>query len=283
MAAWITYLKERFPLPVYVLLIGGFCLSGAYLMNQSIVAPEFTLSFIGLFLFFALLRLMDERKDYDKDLVAHPERPLPRGVLSIKQVDQAIIIMTWMMIAYSGMLYWVVNPVSSIVYGVITGHLWLMYKEFYVGDRLEKSPILYAITHQLIILPICLFCVIATQPSLWDQPITWYYGMAVLGAFFSYEVCRKLDPSAHPILKTYLYIYGPKGTTLLVIATTLVATVGAFGLDLHTTLLPFQILLVASLALLWVKPQAFKAVEGLATLSLLAHLWSIPVHYWIKN
>ena len=42
-------------------------------------------------LFFAELRLMDELKDYEKDLIAHPERPLPRGLLSREEVRAAVL------------------------------------------------------------------------------------------------------------------------------------------------------------------------------------------------
>ena len=38
---------------------------------------------VSLFLIFITeLRFMDELKDYEKDKIAHPDRPLPRGLVT---------------------------------------------------------------------------------------------------------------------------------------------------------------------------------------------------------
>jgi 4-hydroxybenzoate polyprenyltransferase len=276
MAAWLTYLKERFPLPVYVPLVGGFCASGALLGGGRLAALPLAVSFIGLMLFFALLRLMDELKDYGKDQIAHPDRPLPRGLLSTAQVEHTIRLGAVAMLAWGLCAAVLTHTSAGDAYLLVTAYLWLMYREFYCGPWLEQRPLLYALTHQLILLPICYFCVLVFQPDLLTDPLPLYFSLCSLGAFLVYEVCRKLDPDAHPVLRTYLSVYGRSGTFIIVLLATLVAGAGAWALDLHRVLLPVEAVLLLSLTVLWLRPAAYKIPEGLAGLSLLVHLWAIP-------
>ena len=98
MARWLRYIIERFPPVTYVILIGGFCLTGAVAHGT---LPRFetplAFSFFAITLFFFVLRLMDELKDYEKDLVAHPKRPLPRGLLKTTEVRHLIVTLTALM------------------------------------------------------------------------------------------------------------------------------------------------------------------------------------------
>lgn len=281
MAAWIIYLKERFPLSVHVLLVSGLALAGIYLGDGGFSPAPFGFSFIGVFIFFALLRLMDEVKDYDVDQLAHPERPLPIGLLQLDQVKKVIRWVTISMIAYALTMALIVNPLAGACYLLVTLYLWLMYCEFGISAWLTDRPVIYALSHQLILLFVCYFTVLVSQPNLLKELPPFYYSLMVMGAFFSYEVCRKLDPKAHPLLKTYLSLHGTTGVSTLVIAANLVALTGAWGLDLLNLMMPLEGFVIASLALLWFKPGTYKFVEGIAALSLIGHIWSIPISIWL--
>ena len=280
MARWLIYLKERFPLPTYFLLVGGISLSGLLLGSGVFETKGFAISLFGLLLFFILLRLMDELKDYKKDLLAHPERPLPRGILKATEVGRAINGLSIFMLIFAGITLAITNSVAAVSYVVITVYLWFMYKEFFVGDWLSSRPLLYAITHQVIVIPLCSFVVTTTQPDLLVDKLTLYFGLSVLAAFFSYEICRKLDPKAHPILKTYLSLYGPLITSVLVVAASLIAAWSSSNLGLKKLLWPIEGLLVLSLVILFLKPEKYKVVEGVAAFSLLIHLWALPIRYF---
>lgn len=283
MSNWLIYVRERFPLPVYALLVGGLSLSGLYIASSTFDPRAFLISFVGLMLFFGVLRLMDELKDYQKDIVAHPQRPLPRGILTTTQVANAIRNWTLAMVGFGLAVGAVVDWTAGGLYLFFTAYLWLMYKEFYVGDLLAKSPLLYAITHQIVLLPMCMFTVAAARPELAFSFLSLRYGFVVLGSFFAYEVCRKLDPDAHPILKTYLSMYGPGGVSVLVVVLTAIAARAAARLDLEWWLWPLEILLLMSLGVLFVNQKKFKLVEAAATLSLLFHIWAITFRQWLAN
>lgn len=282
--AWAVYVKERFPLATYALLVGGLAISASVSGPEGVSAMRpggLGLAALGILMFFAELRLMDEYKDYRKDLVAHPQRPLPRGVLKVEEVGKTIQAGAWVMALYGLALWELTGWLSSVLYLFTTAYLWLMYREFYVGEKLADYPLIYAITHQIILLPLSAFALaaatgaplfetVASRPAL-------AYSIAVLGSFFSYEVCRKLDPRAHPVLKTYLAVYGPAKTALIVVGLTGVAAYGARGLGMEAALWPVEALLLVSLAVLFKKPGKFKIVEGMATLSLVFHIWGLAV------
>jgi hypothetical protein len=277
MKRWQTYLKERFPFPVYLLLSCGIVASGAALSSgqDSGWHGSWNIAVGGLLLFFAELRLMDEYKDCEKDLIAHPERPLPRGLLDLDQVKRAIQILFVSMLAFGLYCFYVSGPTAGTLYFGFTLYLWLMFKEFYIGEALNRYPLIYAITHQIILIPLCLYAIAMHGKSI--DGLDFAYAFSVLGSFFAYEVCRKLDPKAHPILKTYLSIYGAKKSILIVVALTLFAAYFAFQLGAHALLWPVEGLLLLSLPILLTQPAKYKLIEGAATLSLLFHLWAIPL------
>lgn len=286
--AWLIYLSERFPLPVYFLLSGGLVLSGAVLAYSEPFTWLTFLAFAFALWLFATLRLMDELKDYQKDLVAHPTRPLPRGLIKTETVRTLIRLSMIKGIVISGVIYWV-NPAAGTFALVSAVWLWLMYKEFYIGESLAKRPLMYAITHQIILIPFCL--ALSMRPQAYSggglnlKVLIWAVG--VLGAFFTYEVSRKLDPKAHPVLQTYLEVYGRGGSLAVVLGLFPLCLVAAVLPRLEIWLLPWSVMTVLSYGLLWISvpkdkvDKRHKLIEGLATLSLFFHIWTPILHYWL--
>lgn len=287
MASWLIYVKERFPIPVYLLLVGGISLSGNYLATGQFSARPFAMALVGNMIFFFVLRLMDELKDYQKDLVVHPARPLPRGLLQLPQVAGAINGIMLSMLAYGAVLGVLISWTVALNYWVIAGWVWLMYKEFYTNGWLADRPLLYAITHQVILLPVCSLAVIVHRPEMISMPATWIYGTVVLGSFFAYEVCRKLDPKAHELHQkcqsytTYLVTYGPWKTFAIVVVLNAIAGLAAALSGTKSLLWPFELLTLVAFLVVIKKPEKYKLGEGAATLSLLFHIWCITfLHFW---
>ena len=278
MAGWIIFIKERIPLPVYALLAGGLAGSGVALQQEWATTP-FVVSFIGLLLFFVELRLMDEYKDFEKDQVAHPERPLPRGIVSKAQVLAKIHWSVGAMLVYALINFLIVDTMAGVFYLIITGYLWLMYKEFYAGPWLSSKPALYALSHQLILIPCCYYTV-AVIPSFFEwQPEILWYALLVLGTFFTYEICRKLDPASHPVLMTYLHCYGRFKTWLMIVLTSAISAMGAAGSGLGLILWPLHSLVLLVGLLLFLVPGKYKVIEVFASLSLIIHFWVLPAQF----
>ena len=274
-ARWIVLIRERFPLPVYFLLSGGFAFSGVMLGDGYLHPIPSFLSFLGILLFFFVLRIMDEIKDYEKDRIAHPQRPLPRGVLSPPQVESMIVRSSWVMAVFGLFLGGLFNWWAGLMYLGLTVHLWLMYREFYLGAWLEERPLVYAVSHQLVLIWLCLFSVFLTSPEMRWNAEPYYFALLCLGSFFSYEISRKMSPQADPVLRTYRQVYGVGGSFLIVLCTTALACYSALQLNGFTFLLiPNALLLLSFLRL----PMGnHKIVEGLASVSLILHLWAVVI------
>lgn len=292
MGTWITLFRERIPAFSYLILAAGLAASGSHLGQLTSVAMTrhlpppinwgaMAVGACGAFIFFVVLRIMDEFKDYENDRIAHPQRPLPRGLLAPEQVARAVNFLVVTMLIYAIAVAFTNNTLglfASLCYLLVTGYLWLMYREFYAAAWLTKRPLLYAASHQLILIPLCYFCTLMEYPIAWLHPKPVLFGITVLGAFFTYEVCRKLDPNAHPLIGTYLSHYGTLPTIALTACTIALSALGAFGLGLGPLLWPVEAILLALLALLVIAPHRFRVIEHAASLSLALHVWAIPLN-----
>lgn len=87
-----------------------------------------------------------------------------------------------------------------------------MFREFYIGKTLNNQPMLYAFSHQLIVFPIHAWVALAMNEKLLHNSYFQGWLLANFGASFTFEICRKLDPSAHKLAQTYAHHYGRKLT-----------------------------------------------------------------------
>lgn len=274
MDRWLVYLRERFPIATMSALVAGLSLSGIYLYGNQFSFLPFIISFVGLLAFFGLLRLMDEVKDIEKDRVAHRDRPLPRGLIKKEEALRLIDLSLYIFLAY-GLIIWVVlEATAALTFVALTFYLWLMYKEFGLGKWLSARPVTYAITHQLVAFLIAFFVVSVAHPTKVLHFKTWAFGFMILGSFFCYEICRKLDPHAHPILATYVHFYGYRKTFELAVLVLVLSSFGAIELGLYWLLFPEGILLI-TLCMLFYQSSWYRLPEIIASLSLLLHVWAV--------
>ncbi|MDH4231189.1 MAG: UbiA family prenyltransferase [Nitrospirota bacterium] len=148
---WGAFIKERFPLLNHLLLITFYCSANAVVAHASAgTRPALTVrSVLGgvmILCVFLHLRIFDEIKDFEKDRTAHPERPLPRGLIAVreaKRVAGAIILAEIGLGIYAG-------PHAFLAACCVIVYSLLMYKEFFIGDWLRPRLATYAFTHTVI-------------------------------------------------------------------------------------------------------------------------------------
>lgn len=278
MKPWLIYQRERYPLLTYNLLAGGLLLAGASLSAKPFSLVNGLVGFIVLHIFFFTLRLMDELKDYEKDVRAHPERPLPRGLIKVDEAEQMIYRLMAAQLGCAVAVGVSISLYAAVALAVQALYLWGMFREFGIGEWLGARPLLYAISHQFIIFPVCACSTWIMHPTLTDPWPILNLGLVVLSGFFTYEVCRKLDPDADPILGTYLVTYGPLRTWMILLPLAAIGAHGADRLHLGWVLWPTEglVLLSTALTLLLFRRQ-YRLAEAVATLSLLVHIWALPV------
>jgi hypothetical protein len=276
---WGIYLKERFPLIPNLIAAWGMVYSAALLAlphGTAIPKVPFALALIGGVIFLAQIRFMDELKDIEKDKIAHPTRPLPRGLFTPAEFAKFIQLFQILMFVTAALAAVILNLTAGLFFAFGTVYLYLMYKEFFCGSWLSERPILYALTHQIIIVPMLGFGFTVFAPESYQSRAFVWYSVLLVTAFFTFEVGRKLDPNAHPLLRTYLYTYGKVKTALLLAALLIVFSISAYFLGL-SALIGFSAISLVSLIFIWKAPSKFKWIEGIIMLLFLASLWAIPV------
>lgn len=288
-----TYMKERSPLAVLIVLASGPIVSG-YLMKSVFlncsalpVGKCFDVRGNLIFGLSALLasvaflveaRLMDELKDLEKDKQANPGRPLPRGLLSVREVEKAILVLL-LLLFFTALIFHLFAG-ATLAAGLLafsTGYLWLMYKEFYVGQWLAKFPLLYALSHQLVGIPLYMFGLILFAPALVSHPMAWAFVGINVFASLTYEFSRKLKPDSHPAALTYRQIYGLGKSSLIALAFQLcamgVSLYAARSMKAVAALIFLQAATATLIAVHGVRDNLHKAVEGFAALLMLVSAW----------
>jgi len=147
-----TYASERFPLfpdgaAAAVFFASAFCVAASLTgksisLNGGAVAGFFTVALV-----FFHLRLMDEFKDASSDALYHPERPVPRGLVTLGELRVATVTA----IALEFWLNAFLGSAVLISYLLVLVFSMAMFREFFVGNWLSKKPVLYAGSHALIL------------------------------------------------------------------------------------------------------------------------------------
>ena len=147
---WI-YQAERFPLGKTALLVAVFSAAGisasAHFAGRPLPGwPAFALAFGVTLLFFFHLRVLDEIKDREDDATFRPERPIPRGLVSL-QLIVAIGIATAPLALVASYL---VEPATIPLLLLTWGWMLLMGFEFFVPAWLKARPLAYMASHMAI-------------------------------------------------------------------------------------------------------------------------------------
>jgi 4-hydroxybenzoate polyprenyltransferase len=148
---WI-YQAERFPVFKHGLLIAAFSSCGiclSRLLRQALSWPSaqtFVVAFVVLFGLFLQLRIADEFKDAEVDARYRPQRPVPRGLLSLKVLLWVAIVTAVIQVVACVWLY----PQLIGLLILVWAYMALMSAEFFVPEWLKKHPVVYLWSHMLI-------------------------------------------------------------------------------------------------------------------------------------
>jgi hypothetical protein len=254
--SWLQFIKERFDPISYSVMI--FVFFGAhYVLYLNYVKQESTFNFalifyllpiaLAIFIFFFKLRLFDEIKDIESDIINHPERPLPRGILRKKDILGAVAIsitLEMAILSFYG-LYALTSLFVAISYSLI------MYKEFFVKKWLRSHLTIYAITHTFIVVLIsmAIFSVLFSK-SIVAIPLNMiYFSFAGWFLFNIFEFGRKTFAwqEEKKGIDSYSKIFGRFGSVLLVLVMALMSIV---LIDKATSSVTINVLLYIWLGLL---------------------------------
>ena len=213
---WV-YQAERFPLAKTVPLLAVF--SAASITISAVLAgrplPDLTGYLIGfglVFILFFQLRVCDEIKDLEDDRAYRPERPIPRGLVTLREIVSLGVASVPVAVVLA--LFWG----HGLIWLLLLVWAWLaaMTFEFGVPEWLKARAVLYLLSHMAIMPLIDLLLTgIEWRPSGAPHPALWLF----IGLSFSngcvLELGRKLwaPESERKGVETYSRLWGPERAT----------------------------------------------------------------------
>lgn len=296
MNRWMVYQKERFPVLAHGLLIAAFSFSAvsfSHLLRTESGLPglsSFLIAFVTCFILFAQLRIADEFKDFEEDSRYRPYRPVPRGLITLRQLAVAGVIGGLVQLGLA--LY--LNPKMVIPLLLVWIYLALMSHEFFVRDWIKARPITYLWTHMLI-LPLADFYATACdwlagnhecpQSLMWFLVVSFFNGIVI-------ELGRKIraPEDEEEGVQTYSALYGRRVAVMgwfgALSVTALCAWRAAVNIQFAVpvvAVLAVLLLLCGTLALQFLKEpvtqraKRLELVSGIWTLIMYLSLGAIPL------
>lgn len=292
---WWIYQQERFPLLAHGPLILAFSLSAmsysALLRGESSLRPAAAfVAFVTALLFFLQLRIADEFKDAEDDARWRPYRPVPRGLVSLRELG--FIGVAAGVIQLAGSLW--LRPLQALMLVVAWTWLALMSKEFFIHEWLKAHPVVYMLSH-MIIMPVfdiyataCDWLMAGAHPPhglFWFLAVSYMNGIVI-------EVGRKIRAphDEEEGVETYTVLWGRRRALLVwlgaMFLTALCAWRGALLIDFAG---PVTILLLSLftgaivLALRFAanplpsRGKRFELFSGIWTLCMYLSLGAIPL------
>lgn len=147
------YQKERFPIVLHSILIGAFSFSAVSYsricrgQSDFVDLPVFIAGFITVFNLFFLLRILDEFKDKKEDAMYRKDLPVPRGLISLRELGFLGVFIFLFNVA----IILIFLPQLLLIYSGIITYLLLMSKEFFIGPWLKTHQLFYVTSHMFII------------------------------------------------------------------------------------------------------------------------------------
>lgn len=192
---WWIYQQERFPVFKNGLLIAVFSASAVSYStllrgDKMPGVAAILVAFFSVFCFFLQLRIADEFKDFKDDNKYRPYRPVPRGLVSLRELGNLGIFTA---IIQLGLALWL-NPKLLLILGFVWFYFGLMCREFFAQNWLKAHPLFYMASHAVIV-PLINFYAITCDwlltNSLPSRGISWF----LLASFFNgivIEIGRKI-------------------------------------------------------------------------------------------
>lgn len=221
--AW-TYLQERFPLPAHGPLVAAFA-GGIVCATAALRAaaggtsdgpgwPVFAVAVTVALGAFFQLRVADEWKDAERDRRFQPERPVPRGLVTLRELTAAALAVAAVQAAA---VVWL-DARLALALVVLWAWIGLMTADFFAPHWLDARPLATLALHGLVVPAIDGFAVatdLVTHGGPVPTGVAWLVGVGFFGGNVV-EVGRKIRATAdeRPGVATYSAAWGRRRATV---------------------------------------------------------------------
>ena len=281
------YQKERFPLLAYTILIGTFSFSAiAYsCICRRVPFVDLGTYLMGFFMaisLFLLLRISDEHKDYADDIQFRPNLPVPRGVISLKELFYIAITLIIIQITLQIIFF----PKMLFLYVFVMLYMFLMLKEFFMADWLKRNQFFYVITH-IAIVPVVDIYVSGLDWFLADIAMSnglWFFFAVSYCNSLVLEIGRKIRiPAQESIgVNTYTAMLGTDNAVFLWIFTLFITFIFALFACVYANLSGVSMIILMIVFVLCLIPASLFLYKKNAFLSklieIISLIWTIAMY-----
>jgi len=221
---FVRYVNLRFPIIPLTFFSILTVLEIATYSDTFFTFSNITLLVILYLQFLFHMRILDEFKDFEYDSINFVNRPLQNGLVTKRFLINTGIIN--ILITVNLVIYNFSN-LALIIFILAGLYSALMFKEFFIKEFWEKSPLLYLISHQIVLVMLYFSYYIFFNKYL---NINIYF---IIHIFYVYipvvllELGRKVKhrKNAKGIVTndTYAYVWGQKFTTILILVLSILA------------------------------------------------------------
>ena len=215
---WNTYQKERFPLAVFSVYI--FCLTWATfffnknlntLLDETVNVGVFVVMFVVAIAQFLMARIVDEFKDYAEDAKYRPYRPVPRGLIKLKELRVLLFICA----GIQNTLTCIFNINGLKYLAIVWLFFLLMTKSFFIKKFIDKHILIEVLLDEIMLPLLILYLssfVGLTFSNIWPLLAMVYFVSWII------EIARKMRCKADEEkgVKTYTAVLGIPRATILI-------------------------------------------------------------------
>ena len=214
---WYTYQKERFPVLMYGLYIFSIVFA-VFCFTNYIVKNEYEIDYIKLipmfivaFFQFLMVRITDEFKDYEEDCKYRPYRPVPRGLITLKELKVLFIISAILQV----LITFLFNKSGLICLALVWLVSGLLSKDFFIKKMIDKHILLGVLLDEVLmpVLVLYLSSYVYIGIEIWPILLISYF------VSWTVEIARKIrcKEDEEKGVKTYTAVFGIKKATMILI------------------------------------------------------------------
>ena len=286
MKRWVTYQRERFPLAAHAPLVAAFsasavCFSSLVRGHVALPPPStLVIAFVTALLFFFQLRVADEFKDLEDDTRYRPYRPVPRGLVTLRELGWLGVIAAAIQLVLA---LWL-DPTIVWILALAWVYLALMTREFFAPAWLKRHPVVYMTSHMVILPLVDLY---ATACDWWvsghhqlPRGLYWFLIVSYLNGLVI-EIGRKvrLPGDEETGVETYSALWGTGGAIrawmIAVLATAFAAWRAAARIGMAAPMLVLLALLVAGCIVVSLRVVRSHASGRGKAIELMSGVWTI--------
>lgn len=286
---WWVYQRERFPVFAHAPVILAFSLSAlsySALLRGATSLPGWkpcAVAFACSLLSFLQLRLADEFKDFEEDSKYRPYRPVPRGLIHLRELG-------WVWagcMAAQMVLCLLLDARLAIPLAITWLYFGLMSKEFFVRRWLKARPITYMVSH-MAIMPLVDFYATACDwiPARGMRPprgLMWFLLVSLFNGMVV-EIGRKIrvpGDEEHGV-DTYSFLWGrSRAVAVWLILMTVTGTLACLAARRIGFFWPAVTILAAALATAAILGRLFLSTQSRGAgkrLETMAGIWSLVLY-----